>query len=174
MNDLYPQSLPVFPRIRAYNLMRERFDLPGALAGEENLLFIPFQQWQQTSVESWLPMAEELEHALPWLHYYELPVIRQMNFLAQAFIDSGMRAGIPGDSTRRRTITLYTDKGEFRQALKIGSEDQLHIMLVNRQGRVSWRERGPFSLDKAEGLLDQLTKFSHLRSFDQASLPAAA
>lgn len=159
-----------FPAISGYNLLKERYDLPGALEGEQNLLFTPFQQWQQTNVDSWLPMAEELERSFPWLRYYELPVIRSLNFLAQTFINSGMRAGIPRDDTRRRTITLYIDKVAFRRALKIESENQLHILLVNRQGKIFWRERGIYSLEKAETLLDILTKFSHTRTVDMAGL----
>jgi hypothetical protein len=59
-----------------------------------------------------------------------------------------MRAGIPDRSTREATITLYTDKRAFRQALNIPNEDTIHLLIVDRQGRVHARVEGRYAPEK--------------------------
>jgi hypothetical protein len=72
-----------------------------------------------------------------------------------------MRAGIPNPKTRERTITLYLDKADFRAALDMPDEEHIYILLVDRQGEVFFRERGPYSREKEAALsqtLEQLFK----------------
>lgn len=150
-----------FPNLQATNLNGDRLMLPADFAGQYNLLLIAFQQWQQSSVDTWLPFAEQLEDNLPDFHYYELPTIRKLNFLARSFIDAGMRAGIPDQDIRGRTITLYLDKGEFRRRLNIQDETHIHLLLVDRKGNILWRGRGEYSLAGADSLLKQLAEIQH-------------
>lgn len=145
-----------FPVTRAKNLSGTLLELPTQFGGQINLLFIAFQQWQQNSVNTWLPLAEQLEEIVPGLQYYELPVIRRMNGFAQAFIDAGMRAGIPGQASRDRTITLYLEKETFKHSMGITSEDAIQVMLVDRSGTILFSLQGDFYLDKGEALIDAL------------------
>ena len=141
-----------FPQVSGSNLERQRYQLPADFAGEMNLVFIAFQQWQQHDVDTWLPLAQTLVEQYPTLHYYELPTIRPMNFIARSFIDGGMRSGIADRSAREATITLYINKGLFRQALNIPSENQIYVLLVDGNGDVVWMENGRFSTEKANTL----------------------
>lgn len=141
-----------FPRVEGYNLLREKIRLPSDLKGELNIVFVPFYQWHQSLVDGWVPLARQLERENSGVYYYELPVIRSMNVLSRTFINEGMRAGIPNQATRERTITLYLDKGKFRRALDIPHEDTIYVLLVNRQGEVVWRTEGAYSPDKGEEL----------------------
>ena len=111
----------------------------------------------QGEVNTWIPTAQNLEAAYPDLRYYELPTIRPLNRLAQAFINSGMRAGIPDRLARQRTITLYLDKGTFRQALDLPDEDHIHVLLIDAAGQVCWRARGTFSPEKGAALEEQIS-----------------
>src|SRR5512140_430814 len=95
------------PVVTGSNLLRQKMQLPDHLRGGLNILFIPFQQWQQMEVNSWVPLVSELEQTHPDLRYYELPTIQRRNVLSQTFINEGMRIGIPDPGTRERTITLY-------------------------------------------------------------------
>lgn len=147
-----------FPVVSGKNLLRQHIRLPGGLAGQYNLLLIPFQQWQQAHVDSWMPALSELEQAFPALACYELPTIYQMNPLSQWFLNEGMRAGIPSATTRARTITLYLDKTSFRRALDIRSEDEITLMLVERSGRILWRTTGPFEPGRASDLAKTLAE----------------
>jgi hypothetical protein len=86
------------------------------------------------------------------VRYYELPVIQRLNVLARTFINEGMRSGIPDRLARARTITLYLDKVAFRRALELPHEDDIYVLLVDRQGQVLWRSGGAFTPEKGEGL----------------------
>ena len=68
--------------------------------------------------------------------------------LARAFINEGMRAGIPDQTARERTVTLYLDKQAFKSALDISSEDDIYIFLVDRNGNIYWQTRGEYTQEK--------------------------
>ena len=141
-----------FPQATGSNLLRERLSLPQDFKGQYNLLFVPFQQWQQMEVDSWLDFTSRLEQTFPGLAHYELPTIQKRSSISQWFINEGMRAGIPNPQTRAQTVTLYIDKAAFRQALDISDEQHITLLLADPDGEIIWRERGPFSPDKGESL----------------------
>jgi hypothetical protein len=134
-----------FPTVNGSNLLREKLTLPRDFQGRFNLVFIPFEQWQQMEVDSWMALAKELEEQFDGLVYYELPTIQSRNTLYKMFINEGMRAGIPNPKTRERTITLYLEKADFRSALGMLDEEHIYILVVDRQGNEFFRARGPYS-----------------------------
>ena len=146
------ESQPVFPSVTGSNLQREKRNLPEDLEGELNLVLIAFQQWHQTQVNTWIPFARQLEETHSGVRYYELPTIQRLNVLARTFVNEGMRAGIPDPVARERTITLYLDKNAFREALQLPNEDDIYVLLLDRQGRVVWRAEGAFTSEKGESL----------------------
>jgi hypothetical protein len=148
------ESLMRFPTVTARNLQRHKVTLPDDFEGERNVLLIAFQQWQQSLIDTWLPFVQRLERAQQGVRYYELPVIQRLNFAARTFINEGMRAGIPDPLARERTVTLYLDKTLFRQTLDLPHEEDIFVLLVDRQGRVLWRSEGTFTSEKG----DMLTK----------------
>jgi hypothetical protein len=151
--------LLIFPEVRGKNLEGKPVFLPRDFEGELNLVFLAFQREQQLMVNTWLPTADLLEDIHPGLKYYELPTISRMNPIARWFINTGMRSGISDPKSRKKTITLYLDKGPFREALEIPVEDTIYILLVNKKGEVIWREEGPCNVDKAKKLSDFIKSF---------------
>ncbi len=150
-----------FPKVSGSNLLRQKQNLPGDFQGNLNLVFIPFQRWHQSEVDSWGASAEQLEQQVPGLVYYELPTLQAGGPLYKIFLNEGMRAGIPDPKTRARTITLYLDKINFRTALDMPDEDHIYILVVDRQGREFFRARGPHSPAADASLrqaLNQLTQ----------------
>jgi hypothetical protein len=145
----------VFPTVNGSNLLREKLTLPRDFQGKFNLVFIPFEQWQQMEVDSWMDLANELEQQYDGLVYYELPTIQSRNTFYKIFINEGMRAGIPSPKTRERTITLYLDKADFRAALDMTDEQHIYVLLVDRQGREIFRTRGPHNRE-GEAALRQI------------------
>ncbi len=141
-----------FPTVSGFNLNRQELEFPRDFGGELNLLFVPFLQYQQATVDTWIPFARELEESVPDLRYYELPTIEERSRLARTFINEGMRAGIPDPLARERTVTLYVDKRAFQRATRISGDDQVHILLVNRQGDILWRTTGKFTPQKGQEL----------------------
>jgi hypothetical protein len=150
-----------FPAVTGSNLQRKKVNLPRDFEGELNLVFIAFQQWQQNQVDTWIPFARRLEENHSVVRYYELPTIQRLNALARTFINEGMRAGIPDPVARERTITLYLDKGSFRQALQLSHEDDIYVLLLNRQGRVLWRSEGVFTEGKGDSLIAEIEAWRH-------------
>ena len=89
-----------------------------------------------------------------------------MNFLPwrargpiyRTFLNEGMRAGIPNEATRARTITLYLDKPAFRKALDIDNEQNIWLYLFDKSGNVHWRIDGKFNEEKGEALRQAIIK----------------
>jgi hypothetical protein len=143
-----------FPTVSGFNLNRQEFEFPRDFGRDLNLLFVPFLQPQQFVVNTWIPLADELEATFPELAYYELPTIDTLPALSRTFINEGMRAGIPNAKARERTITLYVDTARFMRAIGIPTKSDVHILLVDRQGGILWRTTG--SCDESKGR--ELTK----------------
>ena len=149
-----------FPQVAGSNLLRKKVTLPNDLQGELSILFIAFQQWHQAWVDSWVPLARQLEQSFPGVQFYELPVIYKMNFFSQTFLNEGMRAGIPNPTTRQKTITLYLDKPSFRRALGIPHEDTIWILVLDKHGNIVWRTEGVYSQEKGAALLQSVQDHS--------------
>jgi hypothetical protein len=148
----------LFPDVQGKNLAREAKSFPSDFEGEFNLLFIAFQQWQQASINTWLPFAGEIEAERDDLVYYEFPTIQPLNPIFRTFINEGMRAGIPDPKARHRTITLYLEKDLFRNSLEMPDEEQIYILLVRRDGNVLWSARGDYTPQLEQSLRDTLTE----------------
>ena len=142
-----------FPVVSGYNLNRQEFEFPRDFEGELNLVIVPFQQYQQTIGNTWLPFAQEVEASFPGFVYYELPTIYEMSALSRTFLNECMRAGIPDETARQRTITLYLDKEAFRSALDIPGENDVHLFLVDPDGNILWRTTGQYTTEKASELI---------------------
>lgn len=143
-----------FPEVKGTSLDRKIFHLPRDFEGKLNIVFLAFQREQQLAVNTWLPTADLLENVHPEIRYYELPTISRMNPFTRWFINTGMRSGIKDPKSRSKTITLYLDKDSFRQNLAIPGEDDIHILLLDKQGNVVWRSQGPCDAEKARLLSD--------------------
>ena len=141
-----------FPTVTGANLLRQNMTLPYELEGELNLLLVAFYTAQQPLVDSWLPLAEQNAQDNSGFYYYEVPVIQEMNPIAHAIIDEGMRAGIPDPDTRRRTVTLYLDKMAFLQKLGLPDDRNVYILLVDRLGNVHWQASGFYTPETGEEL----------------------
>lgn len=141
-----------FPTVTGSNLLREKLTLPSGFKGDLNLVFVAFQQWQQSEVNSWIPVVMDWEKQNPGLIYYELPVIEDRNMLYQWFINEGMRAGIPNPLTRERTITLYLQKPAFMQSLEMEDEEHIYILLLDTNHNEISRLRGLYSEEAGKNI----------------------
>jgi hypothetical protein len=63
------------PTVSGRNPDRERVTFPDAFAAEYYLAFVAFQQWQQGSINTWTPFAQELESERDDQMCYEFPVL---------------------------------------------------------------------------------------------------
>ena len=58
------------------------------------------------------------------------------------FIDGGMTASIGDPDVLARTITVYTDVAVFQRFLAIPSSDEVHALVVDRDGTILARACG--------------------------------
>ena len=144
MNAVGADTLGQFPRVEGSNLEGEHFALPSDFKGELNVVLVAFQREQQSDVDSWMPFLKSVGERRPDLRVYEIPTLGRGYRWMRPFIDGGMRRGIPDRAVRAATITLYIDKGPFRESLRLADEERIYVLLVDRQGRVYWRTEGRF------------------------------
>ncbi len=149
------------PTVKGSNLKRQKMIFPDDFAGAINLVFIAFLRRHQDLIDEWVPFVEQLAREKPELHYYEFPTLPRKGLIYRTFLNEGMRAGIPNDATRARTITLYVEKRTFREALAIDTEQNIWLFLFDKSGNVLWRIEGKFTKDKGETLRKAISQFSH-------------
>jgi hypothetical protein len=148
-----------FPTVSGFNLNRQELEFPRDFRGDLNLLFVPFLQPQQSVVNTWIPFADNLESSFPEIVYYELPTIDELPALSRTFINEGMRAGIPNAKARERTITLYVSTASFMRAIDASTKNDVHVLLVDRQGGILWRTTGSFDVEKGSELAKAIESF---------------
>jgi len=144
------------PTVKGSNLKRQKMTFPDDFGGAINLVFIAFLRRHQDLIDEWVPFVEQLGQDNPDLHYYEFPTLPRKGPIYRTFLNEGMRAGIPNDATRARTVTLYIDKRTFREVLDIDNEQNIWLYLFDKSGNVIWRTEGRFTKKKSEALRNYL------------------
>jgi hypothetical protein len=59
-------------------------------------------------------------------------------------IDGGMATAVRDQKARRRTVTVYGDRGKITEALGISDRSTVSIFLVDHEGLIVDRATGPF------------------------------
>ena len=163
-----------FPVVTSVNLEGKTLTLPADLAGERNVVFVAFLRQQQADVDTWVPFVKPLLARTPGTDYYEIPTIRRMVAPMRWMINRGMKGGIDDRAARERTVTLYIDKEPFKRSLAITDEHTIHVLLVDRTGRVLWRTTGAFDQAKGAALEQALAEGARTSHGGASSVAAFA
>ncbi len=150
---------PVFPVVSAYALNKSHVNLPADFAGQLNLLLLSFEREQQKDVDTWLPLATDLQKVNPSVRSYMLPIFSRQNMLYRWWENSSLRSSTDSQWLDF-TVPLYVDKPRFRRDLKIYSEDRIIVVLADRAGRIVWRTDGPLTDERKAALTALLTPAS--------------
>lgn len=148
-----PDGQRMFPRVEAQNLLDEAVVLPDDLLGSPVVVHVAFFQKQQELVNTWLAEMGRVERAFAGVRVIETPVIKGRWAVMAGFIDNGMRSGILEQEARARTITLFTDTRDFREALDLPTDKDVYTLLLDADGRVLATEAGVFSEDAFQRLI---------------------
>lgn len=143
----------VFPQVTAYNLAKTKLNLPQDFAGQLNLLLISFQPEQQKQIDTWMPVAQGLQHTNFNFRWYRLPVASSELWIFRWWDNSSMRSDETDPEMWPWIVPLYLDVNSFRHSLQIPSDKQIAVILVNQRGDVLWRAEGPLTEAKRQGLL---------------------
>ncbi len=134
------QPIRRFPTLSGQNLEGRKFEIPGDLAGELNLVVVAFLQDQQTDVDAWLKAIELVDY--PNVEAYEIPLLRRLPRFYQRRLNEGMAEGIPDQKAREHTITVYTNRRAFLQSAGLHNEKEVWATLIRRDGTVLWTHLG--------------------------------
>jgi hypothetical protein len=139
-----------FPVVTGRSLLGLELALPRHFPAERTLAVVAFRQWHQARVDRWIaravadgvpPTPRGLAGDLPTA-VVELPVLATGWRPVRRFIDGGMTSGIGDPNVLARTITIYTDVGGFQRALGIRGSDEVHALVVTRDGTILARGAG--------------------------------
>jgi hypothetical protein len=139
-----------FPTVGARSLLGVAMTLPGDFPAEVTIAVVAFQRWQQDRVDRWITRAVAAgippttqDAAGPMrVAVVEVPVLSTAWRPARRFIDGGMTAGIGDPAILARTITVYTNVAIFQRSLAIAGSDDVHVLVVRRDGTILARGHG--------------------------------
>jgi hypothetical protein len=137
-----PAQLGEFPEIHATSLDGAKLHLPQDFSGQFNLVLISFAREQQHEVDTWIPVAKQIQAAHKNVSYYELPTTSRGDLLFRWWFDAALRSNTTDKDLRSRTLTAYVSKHYFQKTLRIASEKRVVAVLVDRMGKVYWRADG--------------------------------
>ena len=140
----------IFPDLEADDLNGRTLSLPKDLPGKPTIVLIAFKRKQQSSVDAWVDRLDLLPEGGPaWI---EMPVVGRGAAIFRSFVDKGMRAGITSEFMRGRTITIYSSRRAFNNALGIQSMKDIYVALVDPNGTVHILIQGDVSEEKMKKL----------------------
>jgi ATP10 protein len=142
----------IFPSVTSYALDKNKITIPADLAGQLDLLLISFQPEQQKQIDTWMPLAQALQHTNFNFRWYRLPISEHENFIFRWWENSSMRSEETDPETWPWIVPLYVDKLQFCKALQIPNEKNIVTLLVDKQGRVLWRASGALTPEERASL----------------------
>jgi hypothetical protein len=148
-----PQQPGQFPAIQATSLDGAKLHLPQEFSGQLNLVVISFAREQQQQVDTWIPAARKIQAAHSEFNYYELLTMSRVNLLSRWWFQGSLRSDTTDKDLRSRILVAYVSKHKFRESLHIANEKKIVAALVDRTGKIYWREDGVCTPEKTEALL---------------------
>lgn len=151
--DMEPS--PRLPTVTGKDLNGKPWKAPADFPADRTLVILGYEQEQQAAIDTWTAgMAlTRPENTLPWV---EMPVIDEPGMVMRWIIDTGMQRGIPGKDARSHVWTAYTDRKAFLKSCGIDSVNDIHVLVVNRDGAILTMESGRYTEDGAARLLKVL------------------
>ena len=133
----------LMPPLRGEFLSGRKAVLPDAARGHVALVALGFSYESRFAVEAWTARFRRDFGADSAVSFFEVPVLGGMARVARPFIDGGMRRGTP-KALHENVITVYSGAGEWKLRLGFREPDDAYLVLLDRGGRVVWRQAGPF------------------------------
>jgi hypothetical protein len=153
----------VFPSISTYSLDKAKVTLPADFEAKVNLLLISFEPEQTKDIDTWMPLAQALQHMNFQFRYYKIPVSNQENLIYRWWDSSSLRSVETDPETWHWIIPLYINKNDFRRSLNIPNEKEIVIALVDKTGQVIWKTSGRLTGDKKASLEAAVAAATHLQ-----------
>jgi len=140
-----PTPTNTFPPLVGQDLLGHERNLPDDFDGQLNLVLLAFYQNQQSAVDSYGPLSEELLASYQGFAYYEVPVIAPFYRVMKPVIDAGMRSYVQTEVGRSRVITVFTNTNKLTKALSLPTKDQIYALLLNAKGDMLFQAQGAYT-----------------------------
>lgn len=154
-STMVAQQQGYFPHLQGIDLLGVARKIPQSFAGSLNLVVVAFKREQQSIINPWITVADNIMADHQQLRFYEIPLVYELNPVYRTWVNNGMRSGIPSPIARERTITVYTDRDKFTTLMNMDTET-IYIVLLDTSGKVLWREQGAVSEIKIQRLIEFL------------------
>ena len=153
-----------FPEVGGRSLLGLEVALPRDFPAELTLAVVAFKRWHQERVDHWIaravaagiPPTPRGATGLMPVAVVEVPVLSSAWRPARRLIDGGMTAGIGDPDILARTITVYTNVAAFQRALAIPGGEDVHALVVRRDGTILARRRGDPDDDSWDAIVSVL------------------
>ena len=148
-------AAPRLPNVTGKDLNGKPWKAPADFAADRTLVILGYEQEQQAAIDTWTAGMGLTKpgNTLPWI---EMPVIDEPGMVMRWVIDTGMRSGISGNEARSHVWTAYTDRKAFLKSCGIDSVNDIHVLVVARDGAILAMETGRHTDDAAARLLKVL------------------
>jgi len=146
---------PRLPAVTGKDLNGKPWKAPADFPADRTLVILGYEQEQQAAIDTWTTGMGLTQpgNTLPWV---EMPVIDEPGMVMRWIIDTGMQRGIPGKDARSHVWTAYTDRQAFLKSCGLDSVNEIHVLVVARDGVILALESGRHTDDAAARILKVL------------------
>jgi hypothetical protein len=133
-----------FPAVAGEALDGTKFAAPRDLAVGRTVAMIGFALEHKAELESWVPYIDTLVRSRSDMRARLLIALGTPKWLRRGIV-TAMKAAVQAPELRASTIPLFLDVEAFARSLGISDREHLTLLLVEPDGRITWRGSGPFS-----------------------------
>jgi hypothetical protein len=133
-----------FPAVAGDALDGTHFVTPRDLAIGRTVAMIGFVLEHKPELESWVPYIDMLVRSRPDVRARLLIGLGTPKWMRRGIL-TAMKAAVQAPELRASTIPLFVDVEAFARSLGISDRAHLTLLLVEPDGRITWRGSGPFS-----------------------------
>ena len=133
-----------FPAVSGEALDGTEFVAPRDLAVGRTVAMIGFALEHKAELESWVPYIDTLVRSRPDVRARLLIGLGTPKWLRRGIL-TAMKAAVQAPELRASTIPVFVDVEAFARSLGISDRTHLTLLLVEADGRITWRGSGPFS-----------------------------
>jgi hypothetical protein len=133
-----------FPAVSGQALDDTPFIAPRDLAAGRTVALVAFALEHRSELETWVPYIDALVRSRPDVRARLFAGIGVPKLMRGAIVKA-MKAAVTAPELRASTIPLFVDVPKFASSLGIADRSHLTILLVEPDGRLTWRGSGPYS-----------------------------
>jgi len=133
-----------FPAAAGEALDGTQFVAPRDLAVGRTVVMVGFTLEHKPELESWVPYIDGLVRSRPDVRARLLIGLGTPKWLRRGVL-TAMKTAVHAPELRASTIPLFVDVEAFARSLGISDRAHLTLLLVEPDGRITWRGSGPFS-----------------------------